>query len=90
MDGDVAVGRRAPALIVVSGTATKPIPADLPTVFLSGRLVQLSTERVPTDALHRRGYEMQAVGVVRQTDLTPHPIDVSATVYANWEFVPTP
>jgi len=53
-----------------------------------GRLVEVSTERPGQVSPFR----LAAVVVTNAqgTDVSPHPINVSATVYVRWEFVPKP
>lgn len=54
-----------------------------------GRLVEISTQQ--TDVLQQLATrQTDILGIVSQTNIAPHAIDVSATLYAKWEFVPKP
>jgi hypothetical protein len=53
-----------------------------------GRLVELSTEHGDVEEIQMRQAEI--VGMLRDVDIRPHPVNVDVTVYAKWEFVPKP
>lgn len=54
-----------------------------------GRLMEVSTQQ--TDVLQQLATrQTDILGIVSQADIVPHAVDVTATVYAKWEFVPKP
>lgn len=55
-----------------------------------GRLVEVSTEQPGTQVSAIRLSSIVSVGSEQTTDIAPHPIELSATVYARWEFVQKP